>query len=865
MRHHIYADHDTYPTGILVKSSSFNLPELKSYYVDALEKQGIDREELIMVGLPYNDNNKAPVGFIKTQLETLLSGLDTLGVKRVLCCDAAYFKVLTKKTKAEVHLGYVLPCAIEGYEHIEIVLGVNQKSVMYDPKNQSKLQMALGTLASLVHHGHVVVPGTDLGTGLMYFRGDEPTKDALSELHQYPVLTADIEGFSLRFEKAGIGTITFCWNEQEGIVFPVDYQPNGKGGGKFIVNHAVRDHLKKFFETYQGKIIWHNANYDLKAIIYSLWMDDLLDMEGMLQGLDTMTRSFHDTKIIAYLATNSTAGNELGLKALAHEFAGNYAVEVKDITKVPLDALLEYNGIDGLSTWYVFNKYYPKMVDDRQEELYYELMLPSLKTIIQTELCGMPLNKHRVQEVKAELEGELKKHTDVLSNSPAVEQLNERLQREAMEAANAKLKTKQHPLSKFADVVFNPNSPTQCAKLLYDGLGLPIIDRTDTKQPATGAKTLAKLINHTDDPDVQDILEALINFSEIEKILSSFIPSFEAAIEKGDGDIVWLHGSFNLGGTVSGRLSSSDPNLQNLPANSTYGKVIKSCFEAPKGWIFVGADFNSLEDYVSALQTRDPNKLRVYEDGYDGHCLRAFYYFGDQMPEIEETPESINSIKKKYPELRQDSKGPTFLLTYGGTHHGLMTKLGWPKEKAQQIEDSYHELYKVSDAWVQARLDEAAKCGYIECAFGLRVRTPLLARTLRNHKSNPYEAKAEARTAGNALGQSYGLLTNRALNELMKQVWDSPYRYSIKPIGLIHDANYLLVKDDIDVLHWVNQRLIEAMRWQELPEIQHDTVKLGAELSVFWPTWKDELTLPNDIEPGEIRRLCLEHKKEQTE
>ena len=100
-------------------------------------------------------------------------------------------------------------------------------------------------------------------------------------------------------------------------------------------------------------------------------------------------------------------------------------------------------------------------------------------------------------------------------------------------------------------------------------------------------------------------------WSQAEKILNTFITAFERAIDKGDG-VVYLHGSFNLGGTKSGRLSSSDPNLQNLPAGSTYGKLVKECFTAPTGQLFVGADFRSLEDYISALTTKDPNKLAVY-------------------------------------------------------------------------------------------------------------------------------------------------------------------------------------------------------------------------------------------------------------
>ena len=245
-------------------------------------------------------------------------------------------------------------------------------------------------------------------------------------------------------------------------------------------------------------------------------------------------------------------------------------------------------------------------------------------------------------------------------------------------------------------------------------------------------------------------------------------------------------------------------------------------------------------------------------DGYDGHCLRAYAYFKDQMPDIEDTVASINSIKKKYPEHRQNSKGGTFLLTYGGTYHGMMSNLGWEEEKAKAIEKGYHDLYQESDAYVQSRLQQAAKDGYVEVAFGLRVRTPLLKQVMFGSSKMPYEAAAEGRTAGNALGQSYGLLNNRAAVAFWQKVWASKHQHSILPVALVHDAIYALIKDDVEVVEWANRELINAMRWQELPEIQHPTVKLGAQLDVFYKGWHQPITLPNNATPVEILRISKE-------
>ena len=242
--------------------------------------------------------------------------------------------------------------------------------------------------------------------------------------------------------------------------------------------------------------------------------------------------------------------------------------------------------------------------------------------------------------------------------------------------------------------------------------------------------------------------------------------------------------------------------------------------------------------------------------GYDGHCLRAYSYFGDQCPDILDTVTSINSMKKKYPELRQESKIPTFALTYSGTWRTLVANLGMEEDKAKAIEANYHALYAESDEYLAKRLKQAAKDGYVTVAFGLRVRTPLLSQVVWGGPKVPFEAAAEGRTVGNAMGQSYGLLNNRAAVDFWQKVWKSKYRLDIKPVGLIHDAVYALIRDDIEVVEWANRELIKSMQWQELPEIQHPTVKLGSALDIFWPSWAKATTLPNDADWETIRNLC---------
>ncbi len=875
MRHHVFTESATgyYKVALLIKGTAFNKQELMKNYVDPLIARGIPADQIIAFTLAYNDDGKAPVSLIKAYLEDLLQTLWELGVSHLYVADGNYFKVLAKQSKAEAHLGYILPCLYKEFhapETFKVCLGLNHQALIYNPDLQAKLDLSLDALASDLGGSYQAL-GADIIHSCWYPEDVRSIAHALDSLHQYPTLTCDIETFSLRFNEAGVGTCAFAWDQHNGLAFCCDWfeyaeRPTDEFASHYgyqQANHAVRGLLKQFFTDYKGKLIWHNAGFDVKIKIATLWMEDLLDRKGLMKGLEILTRNIEDTKIIAYLATNSCAGNSLGLKALAHEFAGNWAVEeIKDIRRLPKDKLLQYNLVDCLSTWYVFNKYYPMMVADDQEYLYLTMMLPSLKTILQMELIGMPMDTEMIAKAKAELEAKEAAFMAVFKTSPTIQEYNLVLRQKAMEKANAKLKKKQHPLSAFDHVELNPNSGPQLQGLLYEHMRLPEIDYTDTGLPATGADTLEKLTHRTSNPEYLGILNALIGLAKVSKILSAFIPNFEAAVRKGDG-IQWLHGSFNIGGTVSGRLSSSEPNLQQIPSGSDYGKLIKSCFKAPKGWIFAGADFNSLEDYISALTTKDPNKLNVYLQGFDGHCLRAAYYFRDELPHIDlNDPASVNSIKKTAPHLRQDSKAPTFALTYQGTAYTLMSNLGWSEDKAKSVEANYHELYKVSDQYVQDRLRQASKDGYVEVAFGLRVRTPLLKQVLFGSRSMPPAAAAEGRTAGNALGQSYGLLNNRAAIEFQNKVWASKHRYDVFLVALIHDATYLIMRDDIEVVEWVNRELIKSMQWQELPEIQHDQVKLGAALDLFWPDWAHPITLPNGADQETIIKMCQEAQEE---
>jgi len=319
MRHAIYGSTALAASvAILVKEAAFDTDKIKKAYIDEL---GANPGAFIAYDLWYDANNKCPAELAKVHLKNVLFSVKQMGIKTILIADANYFKYLTKQTKpASNFLGYAVPSKIEDYEDEFTVFYVpNYQAAKYNPKTAQEMQRALDHFRPYLA-GNYTEPGTNVINSAKYPKSLEAIKDALEWLHTKDVLAVDIETRSLKFWEAGLETIAFAWDRHNGIAFCIDRDNTEKAC------KAVRKMLKEFFTLYSGKLIWHNLGYDGKVLVHELWMNDLQDIVGMIEGIKIMTKSFDDTKIIAYLATNNAVSNELGLKSLSAEYMGNYGV-----------------------------------------------------------------------------------------------------------------------------------------------------------------------------------------------------------------------------------------------------------------------------------------------------------------------------------------------------------------------------------------------------------------------------------------------------------------------------------------------------------------------------------------------------------
>lgn len=529
---------------VLLYKGYISSNQFKQLYRDVFERE-LGAIQFDILQLPYNNRKKVPADEIR-EWNTLASS--TLNqYDYILISDSDWFKITTKNSKAETTLGMV-----QNSPNFTSKLFYIPSHLIYKHDPKKVIDGVECVLQGIIKNNQGLSTIIEPVINYEYYpKTVDEIKQALNKLHSKPQLAVDIEAKSIKVTEAGIYTIGFAWNKHEGIAFEVDCHTEPE---------KIKQLLRQFFDTYQGKLIAHKSNYDIPVLVYNLYQNqDLTDIPNQLLGINTLCKNLDDTLIITYLATNSCAGNTLGLKQLAQPYAGDWAVDITDVTKVDRQLLLKYNLVDCLSTWFVYDKYYPIMVTEEQEDYYKDFMLPTLRTNMRCQLNGLPIDLSLVQEFKTKLIAEQTELVEKLNNTKAVQYTTYLLADILMNKRNATLKKKKVTIDDCLKP-FNFNSGDQLRQLLYETMQLPIIDLTDSKQPSTSKHTISKLVNHTTNEEYINILNWLVELADVNKISTAFVPAFEDSkiINK---PLAKLLGYFNLGGTVSGRLSSSNINL----------------------------------------------------------------------------------------------------------------------------------------------------------------------------------------------------------------------------------------------------------------------------------------------------------------
>lgn len=769
----------------------------------------------------------------------------------LIVTDRDLFKRITGEQN--VKFGYRFKCNMPNFENFWVIPTLNYQAVYFNPNLINKINLVNRTILDHLNNEYKPIESSHVKNKYYVVNDLALVKKTLRKLLKYPALTCDIEDYSLKHYECEGGTISFSWDKYNGVCIDISHLYKTEGIGTPDYKNKVLALLKGFFIAYKGNLKYHNANYDIKVLIYLLFMTSITDTKGLHKGIEVMTRNFDCTRVRAYISSNSATGNFLSLKEQAYEFLGDYGLlnESNKIIDHKTKELMEYNIHDTCGTWYVWEKHSPLIPS--LEKIYNEFK-KYIVDIIEVELTGLPVCMDTVRR-NHKLAKQL--HDDAVEKIRTHSKIKEVEVWLCKKHAATKVKKTYKDYLSNPKFKFNQNSPTQLKYLISDILGYELTVKTPKGNDSLGKDVYPALISQSRNKEDKELFEGLLDLSKVSNALKTFFPALLRSV-KGPDNHHYMFGNFKLGGCVSGRLSSNDPNLQNLPSHGWLGKLIKECIVPPKGWVLVYLDFDALEAKATALWTKDPNRLDVYIKGFDSHCFNAYFYFMTEVVGIEFTVESVNSIKQKYPELRNRAKPANFSLSYEGTAHTLRVKGGFSEEDSERIYAQHHETYKVTAEAVRKRLQQASLHGYVDVAFGLRIQTPLLKGkdlSVNGIKRLRGKIAKEYRTVANALGQSYGLLNSRAFKEFRFRRFKSRFKEHIRPWALIHDASYYMIKPNPELLHWFNINLVECIEWQELPELKHPSVKLSGQVTLCYPSWAKEIDIPNRASLEQITEI----------
>ena len=494
-----------------------------------------------------------------------------------------------------------------------------------------------------------------------------------TETTSLDAMRADIVGFSLAVEPGVACYVPLGHTEAEGDLF---------GGGGLLPNQiptkAALDALKPLLEDASLLKIGQNLKYD--ALVLSRYRIGIAPID--------------DTMLISY-ALDGGRGNhgmdDLAMRHLKHtcitfDQVIAHAVGARKADKsfagVPIEKAAEYAAEDAdvtLRLWLVFK---PRLVAERMTTVYETLERPLLQIIVDMEADGIKVDRAILGKLSSQF-------------AQGIARLEEEVQ--ALVAGHT------------GGQRFNLGSPKQLGELLFDTLKLPGGKRTKSGQWETRASLLDDLAGNEELPDdARKLLNTMLEWRQLSKLRSTYTDSLPEHIHPQTGRI---HTSYALASTTTGRLASTDPNLQNIPIRTKEGRQIRTAFIAENGCKLVSADYSQIELRVLAHIADIPQLKQAFEDGLDIHAMTASEMFG--VP-----------VKDMPSDVRRRAKAINFGIIYGISAFGLANQLGISKEEAGAYIKTYFERFPGIRDYMERTKKFAHAHGFVETIFGRRIHYP---------------------------------------------------------------------------------------------------------------------------------------------
>jgi DNA polymerase-1 len=477
----------------------------------------------------------------------------------------------------------------------------------------------------------------------------EEQLDALIErLQSAPEISLDTETTSEDAMTAELVGISLAIEPGAGFYIPLAH--SYLGAPRQLPRDLVIAKLKDILQT--KPIIGQNLKYDAKILRRS--------------GIELKNIVF-DSMLAAYLLDPESRKdlNELARRYLGHSVMDFSELGAARMDLVPIEQAARYSIADAEAVIRLKEKMLPELRSKNQEKLFYEVELPLINVLIEMELNGILLDKEILREQAKELE------------TLATQLLQD--------------------IFRLAGQDFNPNSPKQVAYVLFEKLKLPVLRKTKTG-PSTDAYVLQELAS------LHPLPEKLLAYRELEKLLSTYVKKLPEYINPRTGRV---HTTFQQHITVTGRLSSTEPNLQNIPVRTELGGQIRKAFVAPPGRVLIGADYSQIELRVLAHLSEDPGLIEAFERDEDVHARTAATIFNIPI-------ESVG------PRERRIAKMINFGLSYGMTGYGLAQRTGLSRSEAERFIKNYFENYPGVRAYMERVVREAEEKRYLETLLGRR-------------------------------------------------------------------------------------------------------------------------------------------------
>ena len=481
----------------------------------------------------------------------------------------------------------------------------------------------------------------------------------LARLHDAPLIAFDTETTSLDAMQADVVGISL--SVQPGYACYIPLSHDYPGAPAQLPRDQVLAALKPIFEDPKRPKVGQHAKYDM----------NILSHYGIVvRGLahDTMLESYVWNATATRHDMDSLAKKYLGYDTVKYEQVAGKGAKQISFSQVDLDTACRYAAEDADVTLRLHHALWPLLeTEPRLRKVYEEIEIPMVPVLASMEQRGVLIDVN-----------ELRKQSQQLGK-----RMHE-LQQDAWKSAGRE---------------FNLDSPKQLQAILFDQLGLPAKLKTPTGQPSTNEEALEAIAEDHALPRL------ILDYRGLAKLRSTYTEKLAEIVNPRTGRV---HTSYHQGAVATGRISSTDPNLQNIPVRTEEGRRIRQAFIAPEGWRVMAADYSQIELRIMAHLSGDEGLLRAFHEGGDIHRATAAEVFGLE-------PDAVTNNQ------RRAAKAINFGLMYGMSAFGLARQLGVDRGEASDYMARYFSRYPGVHAFMDATRERAHRDGYVETLFGRRL------------------------------------------------------------------------------------------------------------------------------------------------